>query len=288
MITYKNSILFSIILCGKNDNYAGNFIQRMQFNLDKLNDNIDKLNVNDIEIIAVDWGSEIPLTTILNIENYKFTKFIHVTTDIAHKYSPDSSFSSVHALNTGYRRSQGQYIFFIDADSYISYDYFVELYNLVKQFNSTDNIFYWASRYHLPYEIHSSVTNINDLDKFISILNWKENKDNWRHDKVNLNSFQGGAMGLLLSKNICEESTLFYEKLNKWGWLDIEIHNRISSKYPCLGDLEDHNMYFFHLDHHNIAAGGQNGSNYYTNSNEFNANDSSWGLINENLTLYKK
>ena len=95
-------------------------------------------------------------------------------------------------------------------------------------------------------------------------------------------------MGLLLSKNICEESSCWYETLNKWGYIDIEIHNRISSKYPCCGDLEDLGMCFFHLDHHNITAGGQNGSNPYIGAPEFMANNNAWGLNNEDLILYKK
>ncbi len=160
------------------------------------------------------------------------------------------------------------------------------MYNLVKSSTLTDNIFYWASRYHLPYELHSAVSSINELDAFI--LSWKGNKDNWRHDRVNLGHFEGTAMGLLLSKHICEESSCWYEKLNKWGWVDIEIHSRISKKYPCCGDLEDLDMYFFHLDHHHIQKAGQNGANPCINAPDFKANNDDWGLNNENLMLYKK
>jgi hypothetical protein len=278
--------LLSIITCGKNDQYAGNFLQRLQLNLSKLESNLKEFNITDVEILVTDWGSETPLHTVLDITDFNFTKFIYVPPHVAHQCSPDSGFSLTQALNTGYRRSQSQYVFFIDGDSYIFDESFIKLYNLLKSFKSTDNVFYWASRYHLPYEIHSSVFNINELDTFI--LNWKNNKNSWRHDKVNLEHFGGVAMGLLLSKHICEESTIFYEKLNKWGWLDIEIHNRISSKYPCCGDLEDLNMYFFHLDHHHIQKAGQNGANPCINAPDFKSNDEGWGLNNEDLMFYKK
>jgi predicted glycosyltransferase involved in capsule biosynthesis len=277
--------LLSIITCGKNDNYAGNFIQRLQHNLNKLNDNVKNLNVNDVEIIIADWGSEEKLSDILDLTNSEFIKFLHIPSDIAQKYSPDSTFSIVHALNAAFRKSQGDYIFFIDGDSYISFDSFKLLYDLIK--TKKQNMFYWASRYHLPHHIHSNTLNIKDLDNEITI--WEQNqKQDWKHDKVNLSNFSGTAMGLLLSKNICEESTLYYEILNKWGWLDIEMHNRISNVYPCMGDLEDLNMYFFHLDHHSIASGGQSGHNHPSNASSFRANNDSWGLINEDLTLYKK
>lgn len=274
----------SIITCGKNDNYAGNFIHRLQLNLSKLEFNLKNLNINDVEILVTDWGSEIPLHTILSTNEFKFTKFIHVPQHIAKYYSPDSEFSWGQSLNTGYRRSKGEYIFFIDGDSYIPEESFNKLYNLIKNFQPTDNIFYWASRYHLPYEIHSNVFNINNLDNYI--LNWKNNKNSWKHDKVNLSYFGGTAMGLLLNRVICDKSTLFYEKLNKWGHTDIEIHNRISSQYPCCGDLEDLDMYFFHLDHHNIQYGEQkNGSNSPINASNFKANNDNWGLMNEILNV---
>jgi hypothetical protein len=279
-----NQPILSIITCGKNDQYAGNFLQRLQLNLSKLESNLKKFNITDVEILVTDWGSEIPLHTILDITNFNFTKFIHIPPHLAHQYSPDSEFSWGQSLNTGYRRSKGEYVFLIDGDSYISLDSFKKLYDLIKNFNPEDKIFYWGSRYHLPYEIHSSVLNINELDAFV--LNWKNNKSIWKHDKVNLSHFGGTAMGILLSRNICDESTIFYEKLNKWGWTDIEIHNRISSKYSCCGDLEDLDMYFFHLDHHSIQNGMQkNGANPPINAPDFKANNDNWGLNNESLVI---
>jgi glycosyltransferase involved in cell wall biosynthesis len=274
----------SIITSGKNDNYAGNFIQRLQHNLIKLDDNINKLNTNDIEVIVVDWGSEEKISDVLSNINFKHINFLYVPEDIGKQYSPDSNFSIVHSLNAGFRRSKGDYIFFIDGDSYVPFNSLKTIFDLVKDKN--ENIFYWASRYHLPYNIHSQTSNINDIDREIDV--WEQNhKQSWKHDKINLSRFDGRAMGLLLSRNICDESTLYYEKLNKWGWLDIEIHNRIINKYKCWGDLEDLNIAFFHLDHHSVASMGQNGMNDPHNSSLFNSNDGSWGLINENLILYK-
>jgi glycosyltransferase involved in cell wall biosynthesis len=275
----------SIITCGKNDNYAGNFIQRLQHNLTKLNDNIIRLNTTDIEVIIVDWGSEEKISDILDTTNFKHINFLYVPDNICKGYSPDSNFSIVHALNAGFRRSKGDYIFFMDGDGYVPFDSLKATFDLIKDKN--ENIFCWASRYHLPYEIHSQTLNIQDIDN--EILKWEQNnKLNWGHNKVNLAYFGGAAIGLLLSRNICDESTLFYEALNKWGWLDIEIHNRLSSRYTCNGDLENLGVSFFHLDHHNVQSQGQNGTNNHHNPLSFNANNDNWGLINENLILYKK
>jgi len=281
-------MLLSIITSGKNDQYAGNFVQRLQHNLNKLNDNVSKFNTNDVEIILVDWGSEEKLSNVLDTDNFPHTEFLHIPPSIAQKYSPDSGFSIVHALNAGFRRSQGRYIFFLDGDSYVPYESLLLIYNIALSLDEEKSkTFFWASRYHLPYEIHSNTTNIEDIDESIKI--WEQNnKQDWRHNKVRLHDFGGEAMGLLLSRDICEESTLYYEVLNKWGWLDIEFHHRILTRYSCVGDLEDYDVSFFHLDHHSIQNKGQNGINPNYNSPKFEANDESWGLINEDLTLYKK
>ena len=121
---------------------------------------------------------------------------------------------------------------------------------------------------------------------------WLTHKTGWRYYDLRMyipDNFSGGAMGLLLSRNICEESSLYYESLNKWGWLDIEIHRRINQRYPCMGDLSFLNTHFFHLDHHSIP--GSHGQTYGANpeavSHNFKANPDNWGLIDEDLKLYK-
>jgi len=276
-------MILSIITCGKNDEYAGNFLQRIQFNLSKLEDNIRELKTNQIEIIVVDWGSDKKLYDVLDTSKFQFTRFYHVPKEICTKYSPDSIFSYSKAMNAGYRRSFGDFVFFIDGDSYIPTQSFINLYNLIKNSDKLKT-FYWASRYHIPLEIYQFTQDSLVLDDAIS--NWSLKKNSWRHEKISLNNFSGAAMGLLLSRNICEESTCWFEELNKWGWLDIELNARLSRRYTCLGDLEDINdSCFFHIDHHSIKWGGQSGGNQNIHANHFKANPDNWGLIEENLNL---
>lgn len=275
-------------MSGKNDDYAGNFLQRIQFNIEKLNDSFIKLGIKDVEIVVVDWASEKRLSEVLKTDNFKFTKFVYVSEDIASRVSPDSGFSSVHALNSGYRRSIGKYVFFVDGDSYLSFETTEKLYSLCKELDiENKKAYYWASRYHLPYEIHSNSNSIKNLDEFID--KWiLENKIGWNHDKIDTNNVMA-PMGLMLSRDIADHSTCYYEKLNKWGFIEIELSSRLKREYKCDGDLEDLGMYFFHLDHHTI---GSQGKSKKTNAGVFgvrniNANKDDWGLINENLEIYK-
>lgn len=284
----KNPIILSIVFAGKNDDYAGNFLQRIKFNIEKLSDNLSKLKKINVEIIVVDWASETRLSSALGLSNLPHVKFLYVPQDVASQVSPDNGFSSVHALNAGYRRSVGDYVFFIDGDSYINLKTTEKVIELCEKLKSDNqNAYYWASRYHLPYEIHSNYNTIEEIDTHIE--EWDKNgRQGWNRDKIKIHDVVA-PMGLLLSRDIAEETTCYYEKLNKWGYIEIEFSNRIKSKYTCNGDLDnDSDMYFFHLDHHSIGKQGKEKKyNEPNNSSKFQANDHDWGLNNYELELYK-
>lgn len=280
-------MLLSIIAAGKNDGYAGNFMERLQFNIEKLNANLKKMNVTDVEIIVVDWSSNERLSDVMNTENFEFTKFLYVNPESAKRASPDNGFSSVHALNSGARRSEGKYVFFIDGDSYLSLHTTTKLYELCRDLDkNSEEAYFWATRYHLPYEIHSNCKTILELDSHID--NWvKNNKQGWSHQKIDINNVIG-PMGLMLSRKYVNETTCYYEKLNKWGYIEIEFSKRVRPHIPCNGDLEDLDMFFFHLDHHSIGTQGkEKKANPNHNAPSFKANGDEWGLINENLEFYK-
>lgn len=279
-------MILSIITSGKNDGYGMNFLERLEFNLEKLNNNIDKLSISDVEIILVDWASDKKISDTLIPSNHKFTKFIYVNQEIASRVSPDNSFSHVHSLNAGFRKSLGEFIFFIDGDSYIPLDSFKKVYETCKEHKSKNtSAYYWASRYHIPFEIHSNSKSMDEID--YSINEWlNKNKTGWAHDKINLNEVQA-PMGLLLSRQTVEETTGYYEKLNKWGFIEIEYSRRLKNN-KCDGDLENSETYFFHLDHHKVATQGKDKkANEHMSSNNYNANNENWGLINEKLEVYK-
>ena len=86
-------------------------------------------------------------------------------------------------------------------------------------------------------------------------------------------------------KEIVQEANFLYETLTKWGWMDIEFHNRIISRYECLGDLiYTLDAHFYHIGHHENQVGHDvHGFNPNFVSQTFNANGDNWGLGHENL-----
>jgi hypothetical protein len=290
----EEDFLMTIVMCGRNDNFAGNFVQRLEHNLNKLIDNIEKLNLNDIEIIVTDWGSpeDKKLYDIINLSKRDYLKFLYVPKELTKRYSPDSNFSIPHAMNAAVRRMNGKYMLSLDGDSYVPFDMFEKVYNLVKN-NNRDYIYYWGSRYLMPYHVQTTVNNIQEMDNLIE--DWKSKgmplvhhtqlSQGWALSRVDLQNFGGGGCAILINKEIVQEANFLYEKLTKWGWMDIEFHKRIISRYECLGDLiYTLDAHFYHIGHHENQA-GQNVHGFNTNfvSQTFNANGDNWGLGNENL-----
>jgi hypothetical protein len=286
-------MLLTIVTQGKNDDYCGNFKQRFENSINKLIDNIEKLNViKDVEIIIVDWGSDeySKLSESINIKKTEIVNFLYVPQNITNKFQ---GFSIPHTQNAGFRRGKGEYSLLLEGDSYIDIDSFKKLINFLKK--KPTNIFYWGSRYHIPYDVHSKTSSFSELD--MSIQNWiddgkklsKPFEFSWYHDKIDINRFVGGATALLVSKNVYEDCTGQYEILTKWGWSDVELHNRLLKIHSCNGDLEDLGVTFYtQLHHHDGYGGTVHGSNPHHTSDYIKANSNDWGLINYDLELYQK
>lgn len=292
-----NDVLLTIVTCGKNDSFAGNFVQRLEHNLNKLVDNIDKLGIIDVEIIVTDWGSQEgeKLYDVCNVEKRNYLKFLHVPYEVCKKYSPDSEFSVPHAINSGIRRASGNFVFYIDGDSYIPTESFKKLYDLLLSHRPEDDVYYWASRYMIPYKYQSEAKNIQDMDHLLQkwvdggkvISGVSDIADFFFLSKADLNNFMGGAMGLLVSKRIAFETTFLFEALTKWGWMDVEFFQRMSIKYRCMGDLiELLDCEFYHIGHHEVKVGHDvHGFNPYLRPMYFSANPNNWGLSDENLII---
>ena len=158
-----------IITNGRNDNYAGNFVQRLEHNINKLISNIDKLKIEDIEIIVTDWGSpeDSKLSDVMNVESRPYLKFLFIPKNITNKYSPDSNFSIPHAMNAAIRRSSGENIFCIDGDSYIPLQAFSKMYSFINERGRESYKFFWVTRVIIPYQEQILQNSIDDMDRLI-------------------------------------------------------------------------------------------------------------------------
>lgn len=281
----------SIIMQGKNDTYLENFLQRLTFSISKHIDNIKKLSLEDeVQIVLTDWGSEIKLIDVLNVD-FSFIKYIYVSPEIAAKYNGDAKYSYVHPLNVSARNSDGEFIVWGDSDGFLPLESFKKLYDLINELIKQNryDIFYWGSRYHIQRVDYKNFNSITDIDNFLKL-----NTKVLLHDQFNCNDFHGGAAISLITKEMYFETTGNWEKLIHWGWQDIEFHRRLLKKYKFGGDLEKLGVNIYHLEHWiNTDYTNRLDSTIKINdsieSNDVKANGDNWGLLNEELEIiYKK
>ena len=276
-------MLISILIPGKNDNFRYNGTQTLEFNLNQTLDNIESMNVDDVELILCDWGSEQKIVDSIFKRRHKNFKCVYVNPEIAKKYNERGNYSIVHSINTAFRHSRGNYVCFWDSDCFVLLDSFIKLYNFVEEMKKNqDYNFYWGSRFNIPYESYTYFETHRDLVEKI------KNGIQVTHDKIGKgNQFMGTSISLLMNRDIWDDSSGWYEKLPYWGWQDIEFHRRLMTKYNFGGDLEDLGMHFFHLTQPIKNDGRKNNhlSNPQINAPMFKANPEDWGLNNEQLEI---
>ena len=290
----------SIITTGRNDNYCGNFVQRISWQIKRHCLNIESLNLqNEVEIIVVDWGSpsDEKLSDVIDISK-PYLKWVYVPTEVTRSIS--SGFSNSHAWNVGARKSSGHFLLHTEGDSYITLDAFTKLVNYLED-NKGNNLYSWGSRYQMPYEFHSKCETLEDIE--YEIDEWLNGNKIWVNklfNDINLaiakvhsrcinesGQFQGGGTVQLTSRSVYFDCTGVSEIFTKWGYMDIDFHIRVTSKYPWLGDLEEIiNSKIYAFNHHEISYGGNiHGVNNSINQ-DYKANSDDWGLINYDIKVY--
>ena len=86
--------ILSIVMPARNDNYMGNSNWRLENALNFSAIELDKLNkLEDVEVIIVDWGSKVPLHTVLalNEKADSIARFILVSDSVINTIKIDRS-----------------------------------------------------------------------------------------------------------------------------------------------------------------------------------------------------
>lgn len=282
--------LLSVVLQGRNDSYMGNFVWRLSKNINKQAKNIFDLGMEQhVEIVLVDWGSEILLSSVLTLteEAKSLLQIIQVPPLIASKYNRDSSYSCVHAVNTGIRRAPGDYILFCDGDTYVPLE---TMKHLLEHINNgsvngipLNEVLLLGSRYHIPKSFQETNPAIDEIDRYID-----QNLNILAHDKINVDKFMGTATAYLMSRELWFSCRGFDERLIYWGWFDIDLFYRMKPGYAIF-NMEDLGMPFYHLEHYSdslyrsLAQENPRKGNPMIYPSAFTPNDKNWGLASENI-----
>ena len=278
--------LLSIVLCGRNDDYLGDFKHRIETSINYLCRNADRIGrLKNIEVIVADWNSEIPLSDVLPLipQACKATKFIVVPPNIALNYNGDGyAFNGECALNSGIRRAEGKYVMIMPADTLITT---VALNNLLLllegKLDATfdpEKTMLNLGRKLIPWQIVERQPSLDEWDRYLQLHN--------RHLRYD-NDYPGLAHGLgaiLLEKQIWEESHAFEETVFGWGWSDIEFGLRINRRYPSV-DLSFFGIVLYDMSQKpEITVNVRRGAPHKLPTS-FNTANANWGLKKYNLSV---
>jgi hypothetical protein len=226
----------SICFTGRNDTYGGKFVDRLALSVNYLSANAKQLGLlNEIEVLVSDWGSDIPLSKVVNLtpEGISICKFINVPKTIAQKYNYRSTqFHTTIPVNVAIRRACGDFIHIGPADILYPEYQLNQLMKLLKgelhpcfDIKSTGML---VGRNFLPFQFHDELAynNFKVIDKYLLFC------DNFAESGSYIPGISTGYGAILLHKAIWFELEGLDEQFRGWGFSDIEIGLKINQSYP--------------------------------------------------------
>ena len=158
----KGAPLLSFVIMARNDQYMGNGRWRLETTLDFLGMNLGRLGRSEeVEIIIVDWQSEIPLYQELKLsrETVAITRFIIVPPDAGLDFECD--FPRPVILNTGIRRARGKFIIQTLGDVLWTTEALSRLFAIALMAGVAEETLYVIGRKEIPYDFVSTLSLIH-------------------------------------------------------------------------------------------------------------------------------
>jgi len=142
----------SIVLCGRNDNYGGDFVQRLQSFLDWNISYLEKYKIKS-EIIFVNWNpvnENLPIDQLIKLpinRQYVIFSIITVPNEIHESYSKTGQKEIIPiyefvAKNAGIKRAKGTFILSVNADILIH----EQIFHHISKYRLSESNYYRANR----------------------------------------------------------------------------------------------------------------------------------------------
>jgi|GEM_PF-2914789 len=283
----RKDILISFVMCGRNDDYLGNFKYRITTALNYFARNAEKIGqLERVEIVVVDWNSEqepLSKALALNAPARIITNFVIVPPEIAkryHKY-PGENINPHIALNAGIRRAEGRYVFLIPADGLISsfslHNLFHALENKSSLVFDPQKSFLTISRKLIPWQFFKSQPSIEEVERFLQLHSRYLSVDKYFYWLC------GGYGAIGLSKILWERLRGLDESLGGWGWSDLELGLRSNLEIPSV-DLSFFGVEVFDIQSPKFVRNDQKIFTGIPVSANIEKNHETWGLSKESIT----
>lgn len=138
LVAPESSILLSILIYGRNDQYQPDFLYRLTTTLEASAEALEIAgHLPKVEFIVVDWGSNVWLAEAISLSERTAaqTRFICVDPRDAKALSADNptGFHVTRAVNVGLRRARGRFVLVTAADLLMSVAGWAAVIGLVEQ-----------------------------------------------------------------------------------------------------------------------------------------------------------
>lgn len=292
MITQPSYPRLSLVIGGRNDRHLGNFKWRFENTLNYLGTNLKAMSrLNDVEVVIADWGSETPLHAVLslNLQTQKIVRFIIIPPDLAQSLQGDSQFPIVLAQNTAIRRCRGEYIAQTDSDILFTKQFLERLFGILDGRKAIDlpldQSLFVSKRRMIPQSFVIRCPDLQQVDSFTRHFGRLLPKEPMFPVKgLDLYTATGFVM---MHRALWESSGGYDERLVHYGWMDVDLALRISSRYPwkfmdTLGVPP-----VFHLEHRRPWSRHPGRPyNPMRYDNVFHPNGDGWGLQRYSLVEF--
>jgi hypothetical protein len=266
----------------------GNPVGRLEIAINYLADVVQQLaKENCVEVIVTDWGSEIPLKTVLNLSAVaaSITHFIEVPIAVVKGVQKDSPFAEVLALNAAARHASGDYIGRIDQDTLVGQRFLRQFFNWLETKGNGIELgksFMFCQRRQIPFDFAVRDPSLEQVQKFL----------HWCGPLLTIevtNPFFRSPVGImLLHKDLWMESGGYDERLLYWGWMEVDLAYRLASKYALVDIGKEVGYDFYHLEHYDHKTPRKTPrmmNPMVTENLLFHPNNEKWGLVNNALQL---
>jgi hypothetical protein len=277
----------SIVLCGRNDNYMGNYLYRLGTAINYLARNLEYAErAGSVEILVGDWNSDVPLAESLplNAAARTITRFVQTSPALARAAQPAGRFfHNPLASNTALRRANGQFVMMTDADGLIPLHSLRSLFALLEGKSrlpvNLNETFFIADRRHVPWEVVQRQPTLDGWDEYLLTHGGDLPVDR-------------GAPGLgicqnawLAHRDIWQACRGLNEQMHYWGWTDAELTLRMNQRHPSI-QLAGLGVVIYHMEHwprNKRSPFPQCNPHIVTKT--FASNDAGWGLGDSRLEI---
>ena len=280
----------------------GNSCWRLQTVLNYVAQSVQEMSrEGDVEVLVTDWGSEIPLNTVLQLSPAakKLVSFLIVPPAIAQEHQGDSLFSEVIGYNAAALRMNGLYVGRVDQDTLVGKRFiktFFDLYEGKRQMDvPLETALMLSNRHQIPYRFASRCPSFWEVDCFI---HWFGRFLGGEMYHLPPNQFIRSMVGIwLVHRDVWYACGGYDERMKYYYWMEVDMILRLMQEAYTVVDLGKVVDYdFYHLEHKSPLPHRNAYENRKSNPKidlenppvlQFHPNGLDWGLAQYSLEIVK-